>query len=221
MTVVTMVTTAGCWQEIHYEPSQEPSGPSRQPVVLRNETPSELPATTPSADELFAEESPPVPIEQPREEEKKDPLWVGMDAKPTDPTDTGPAPPAEIEWLHDDPEDQPKEPEATPPSVDPRLALAAWRMGSKWSLAIGGFRQGVASRSLWQHVAASAVRSSAIGGSVATGAGECGPKPTAFHSYDVVVWNNLVRNWPNRLPPSTRPLIKHCATWPSRRMPCC
>ncbi len=129
---LTLVTAVGCWEEVRYNPSQEPIQQPSEPVVLHDETPSEqlpsvAPSVAPSAAQLFAEE--------PNDEE--DPLWDGLESVKAAPTPAEPAPPAEIDW----PEVE-QETTAIPTPADPRTALAAWRMASKWSLAVGVYGKG-------------------------------------------------------------------------------
>jgi hypothetical protein len=102
------LATAGCWDEIRYTPSKEPDvKPVSEPVVLRSETPrEELAAPPPSSKDLFAEDQ-------------------GGETASVAPTVVeAPPPPIEI---------QTPVPEVAP---DAETALAAWRLGSKWSLAV-------------------------------------------------------------------------------------
>jgi len=54
-----------------------------------------------------------------------------------------PAPPAELDWLDNPPDIGSVELSESPPS--PRNAVAAWRVGSKWSLAAAYFSKGLES----------------------------------------------------------------------------
>jgi hypothetical protein len=138
---IALLATIGCWDEIHYNPSQEPVKTPSKSVILRSETPrGELAAPAPSADELFAGEEggetasvrasvAPVPeVEETTVDE--DPLWNELSAAEETPAAPEPSPPATIEL---------EEPELKP---DPRTALAAWRLASKWSLAVGIYGKG-------------------------------------------------------------------------------
>ena len=126
-------TTTGCWQEIRYNPIDEPIDSPSQPVVLREENPPEQ-SPPPSAEQLFVDEKPAAPAEQQPEEES---MWVGLESELPAATPNKPAPPAEIEWLDETSENGQREIVANPTRTDPRTALAAWRVGSKWSLAVG------------------------------------------------------------------------------------
>ncbi len=130
-TALTLVTTVGCWEEVRYNPSQEPIQQPSEPVVLPDETPREqlapAPSVAPSAAQLFAEE--------PNDEE--DPLRDGSETVKAAPTPAEPAPLARI-----DSPDVEHETAAIPTPADPRTALAAWRMASKWSLAVGVYGKG-------------------------------------------------------------------------------
>jgi hypothetical protein len=153
---LALITSVGCWQEIRYDPSQEPSEPPARPVGLSDETPTEQPAAAPSAKQLFAGE----PGEEKPDQEQ--PLWDGMESETASVTSTEPAPPAVLDWPDESPEEESPEEEspveespveespeeeqpeiaAVPTPADPRTALAAWRMASKWSLAVGVFGKG-------------------------------------------------------------------------------
>jgi hypothetical protein len=138
---LALMTSVGCWQEIRYDPSQDPSEPPARPVVLSDETPTEQPAAAPSAEQLFADK----PVEEKPDQEE--PLWDGMVSETASATSTEPAPPAELDWPDESPEEESPEVEqpeiaAVPTPADPRTALAAWRMASKWSLAVGVFGKG-------------------------------------------------------------------------------
>ncbi len=126
---LTLVTAVGCWEEVRYNPSQEPIQQPSEPVVLHDETPREqlapAPSVAPSAAQLFAEE--------PNDEE--DPLRDGLGSEEATPAE--PAPTAIIDLP-----DVEHETAAIPTPADPRTALAAWRMASKWSLAVGVYGKG-------------------------------------------------------------------------------
>ncbi len=137
---LVLITAVGCWQEIRYDPNQEPSEPPVRPVVSSSETPQEQPAPAPSAEQLFAEDTPEAPVEE--EQHQEDPLWNGMETETAAATPAEPAPPAEIEWPGDQPVEEQPEIAAVPTPADPRTALATWRMASKWSLAVGVYGKG-------------------------------------------------------------------------------
>lgn len=152
LAALTLVTAVGCWQEVHYDPSREPSPPPSVSAVVRDETPSEQLRSTsaegPSATQLFADdeiETPPGDeatatqvTPSPEKQPKDDPLWDGLETEEVVATSVEPAPPAEIDW----PKQQQQQPVAAPAAPDYRTALAAWRMASKWSLAVGIFGKG-------------------------------------------------------------------------------
>jgi len=125
-------TTVGCWQEIRYNPIDEPIDSPSQPVVLREEIPPEQ-SPPPSAEQLFVHEEPVAPdVREPEE----DSPWVGLESDIPSAVPNKPAPPAEIEWVDEPSENGQPEIAANPTLADPRTALAAWRVGSKWSLAV-------------------------------------------------------------------------------------
>ncbi len=136
---LTLVTAVGCWEEVRYNPSQEPIQQPSEPVVLHDETPREqlapapniapsvAPSVAPSAAQLFAEE--------PNDEE--DPLGDGLGSVKVASTPAEPTHPASIDLP-----DVEHETAAIPTPADPRTALAAWRMASKWSLAVGVYGKG-------------------------------------------------------------------------------
>ncbi len=138
---IALLATVGCWDEIPYNPRREPVKPPSKPVILRSETPhEELAAPAPSAGELFAGEEggetasvrasvAPVPeVEATTVDEN--PLWSELIAGEETPAVPEPAPPATIEL---------EGPELAP---DQRTELAAWRLASKWSLAVGIYGKG-------------------------------------------------------------------------------
>lgn len=102
-----------------------------------------------TGDELFANTSVPA-VERAQidrgegasEGQPDDPLKEALDFEgPPKPQSLAPAPPAEIDWLDDPPAKEPLDNDA--PSEPARTALAAWRMGSKWSLAAAYFGKGL------------------------------------------------------------------------------
>ncbi len=77
------------------------------------------------------------------EHQPDEPLASGLVSNRDIPSPTeSPAPPAEFDWLDDGEEVEPTatEIESSPPT---RTAVAAWRMSSKWSLAVAYFAKGL------------------------------------------------------------------------------
>lgn len=138
--MLALMTAVGCWQEIRYEPTQEANESPSRPVVAQDETSTEQTAPEPSAEQLFVEETPVTPPEETPDEE--DPLWDSQGSEAAAPTPAEPAPSADLDWLDEQPEEELPEVVAIPTPADPRTALAAWRMASKWSLAVGVYGKG-------------------------------------------------------------------------------
>lgn len=132
---LVLLSAVGCWEEIRYVPTQEPNDPPSKPVVLREENPPVQLTVVPSAEQLFAEDTPATP--PPQQPQQEYPPWDGLHSEEATRTPDEPAPPAEIDWPEEEPETA-----AIPTPADPRTALAAWRMASKWSLAVGVYGKG-------------------------------------------------------------------------------
>jgi hypothetical protein len=144
---ITLLATLGCWDEIRYNPTDQPTKAPSEPVVLHGEVSrGELTPPAPSAHELFAGEQAgetasnsaaiaPTPKVETKTSGEEDPLWSALDSAAETPAVAEPAPPAELESENQPPPEEP---------VDERIALAAWQLASKWSLAVGIYGKGYA-----------------------------------------------------------------------------
>jgi hypothetical protein len=137
-----LLSAVGCWQEIRYDPSQEQSEVPAKEVVQIEEVPTEQPTSAPTAEQLFADKPANQEPDLGQEPDQEKPLWNGLESDSASATSAEPAPPAALDWEDDPPQEKQPEPAAAPTPADPRTALAAWRMASKWSLAVGGFGNG-------------------------------------------------------------------------------
>ena len=158
-----LAALAGCWQEIRYDPSQEPVSIRPQPTVHPAETrrPTSIDNSaaaagtalkTPTAQELFAEDSngdsAVSNTRAERDETEPPPLGSLLDAQATTPKRPEPAPPAELDLTVDT---------GTQTSAAP--LKMAWQLGSKWSLAIGIYGKGFGEQryaNVWQQAAEAA-----------------------------------------------------------------
>ncbi|MGI9458116.1 MAG: hypothetical protein ACR2NU_16250 [Aeoliella sp.] len=137
---LALLMSAGCWEEIRYDPTSEPSTPPPQPVVQSQEVrveENENVMSPPSAEDLFAQrsvgETASNDMESPPEDNSKEPerLWGALDSQTEITAETEPAPPAKMDW----PDNELEQAIAVP-------LEAAWRLGSKWSLAVGIYGKG-------------------------------------------------------------------------------
>ncbi len=128
---VFLLTSVGCWEEIRYDPAN----PSTVDV------PANLSVQSTHVDE---DSAPPV-VGEPRDDQseqapgepvvEEQPRWQELDSSEPEPVVQKPAPPASLDWLGLE------EPETT--REESRHALAAWKLGSKWSLAVAIFGKGL------------------------------------------------------------------------------
>ncbi len=153
-----LLAAGGCWEEIHYTPSEAPFARSE------DTEPAEVLPTDPPVDEqptgevLFGEQ----PVEHAHEDEPDDEPdeTLVQENPPTPPPSTEAQPEEASEEIFDDPfaeeESTPEQPEAEKAKeeeiVEPELAeilrpsrtaLAAWRMSSRWSYAAAIYAKGL------------------------------------------------------------------------------
>lgn len=127
---LVLLALPGCWQEVHYRPSAEPVQPPSEPVVLKSEKPREEFREAPAEEDTL-----PMPTADELFAEEE----IGEDTSVQ--PELAPAP---------EPAPAFAEPE---PAPDLTTALAAWRMASKWSLAVGIYGKGYGAErygDLWQ-----------------------------------------------------------------------
>ncbi|MCA9229156.1 MAG: hypothetical protein KDA57_00780 [Planctomycetales bacterium] len=147
-----LLACEGCWEEIHFNPRQapEPTENLLQQVAMDPEESSEVLAQE-SIPEVRAEpeEILPPPIKESIEVRPDAPLSRVLEPASALPRQETPAPPAELDLLNEEPSEtelveEVVEPAETSASIPPsRTRVAAWRLGSQWSLAAAYYAKGL------------------------------------------------------------------------------
>ena len=147
-----MLACPGCWEEIRYDPSQDnstvASRPSGEPAATVEETTQASDDILPTPDTPTSDAEPPVTesieLEQPEAEEPAgqpdEPLSHVLNAE-NDSASTTPAPPSEFDLFNDS--DDAEASKTADLLTSSQAAAAAWKLGSKWSLAAAYYAKGL------------------------------------------------------------------------------